>query len=182
MRCILVALVLLVLFPGEGVAEIGRRIDSLVFSIHVDVASQLDLEELRQHLNSVRAWAESSRGPDDVSCCTEIQAISLEVFGTPGDGLDVIDSESKWNQLGSRKAFVQDIAWCVGPTSTCGCGTVGGDRFAVSLLSSCFFPYVIAHERLTPSAPWARMPASAGAWGPASATRRSRTAHRAVRR
>jgi len=136
------------LVAGESIAEVNRPADSMYFSIHVDIAAQLDLDELREHLRSVRSWVESSRGPDDISCCTEIQAIDLQIFGTPGDGLDVIDSEAKYNLISSLHAFVQDIAWCGGPTSACGCGRIGDDGFLVSVSDNCFVPYVIAHERL----------------------------------
>jgi predicted neuraminidase len=90
-------------------------------------------------------WFDSSRGSDDVACCTEIEAIELEIFGTPGDGLDVLDSEAKWNQLGSRKALLFDISW-PSPDAT-GVAELGGERMAVALCCA-WIPYVIAHERL----------------------------------
>jgi cysteine-rich repeat protein len=144
MRRTLLVLGVLALIPGGSGAEISRRVDSVVFSIHVDVASELDLDELRDHLAMVRSWFESSRGPDDVACCTEIEAIDLEPFGTPGDGGDILDSQAKWNALGSRKAFVLDITW---PSPTCGVGELGGERMAVDVTCE-WISYVIAHERL----------------------------------
>ena len=89
----------LALIPSPGAADINRRLDSLVFSVHVDLLSQFDLADLHRALEDARVLFQGLQGPTDVVCCTKIEAIDLEVFGTPGDGLDVIDSESKWNQV-----------------------------------------------------------------------------------
>jgi len=139
---------LLVLFPGSSTAEISRNVDSIVFSIHVDTASQLDLNGLEQHLELVRLLVQRSQQPSDVACCTKLEAIDLELFGTLGDGGDIIDSSSKWSALGNRKAFVSDISWCGFPRDVLGCASIGGERMAVALdFSFSFLPVVIAHER-----------------------------------
>ena len=54
-------LALLALFPASISAEIDQRVDSTVFSIHVDTASQLDLNELEQHLENARGLFHSSQ-------------------------------------------------------------------------------------------------------------------------
>ncbi len=78
----------LALIPSPSAAETSRRVDSLVFSIHVDLLSTYDLEDLRRALEDARALFQGSQRPGDVACCTQIEAIDLEIFGTPGDGLD----------------------------------------------------------------------------------------------
>ncbi len=91
------------LIPSPIAANHDRRVDPLVFSIHVDLLSQFDLEDLRSHLEDTRAIFQGSQGPTDVACCTQIDAIELEIFGTPGDGLDVIDSQAKRDRLSYGK-------------------------------------------------------------------------------
>ena len=73
----------LALIPRTGAAEISRKVDGLVFSIHVDLLEQYDIDDLRRHLEDARAIFQGSVGPADVACCTQIDAIELEVFGTP---------------------------------------------------------------------------------------------------
>ena len=91
----------LALVPSPSAAETSRRVDSLVFSVHVDLLSQFDLADLRSRLEEARALFQGSQGPTDVACCTQIGAIDLQIFGTPGDGLDVIDSQAKFDQSGT---------------------------------------------------------------------------------
>jgi hypothetical protein len=133
----------LALIPCAGEADTGRRVDRLFFSVHIDLLSHYDLEELRRDLEDARVAFQGSQGPTDVACCTQIDAIDLEVFGTPGDGLDVIDSEAKDSQLGSMNALVLDITW---PTPRCGSAPLGGIGMTVAL--DCLnIGNIIAHER-----------------------------------
>ena len=62
--------VVLALFAGGSAAEISRRVDRLVFSIHVDLVAQFDLEDLRRVLEDARVIFQGSEGPTDVACCT----------------------------------------------------------------------------------------------------------------
>ena len=71
----------LALIPSAGAGEISRRVDPLVFSIHVDLLSSYDLADLRRALEDAREIFEFAQGPSDVACCTQIEAIDLEVFG-----------------------------------------------------------------------------------------------------
>jgi hypothetical protein len=119
-------------------------VDSLVFSVHVDLLSQFDLADLRRALEDARVIFQGSQGPTDVACCTQIDAIDLEIFGTPGDGLDVIDSEAKDDQLGSMNAFVLDITW---PQPSCGRAGLGGNGMIVALDCASRTAVIIAHER-----------------------------------
>ena len=139
----LALLAVLVLLPGVAAANIGRRVDSLIFSIHVDLLAQYDIEDLRRHLEDARAAFQGSQGPGDVTCCTQIDEIDLEIFGTPGDGLDVIDSEAKENQVISMNALVLDITW---PSPRCGSGRNGEPGMIIALDCSDI-GHTIAHER-----------------------------------
>ena len=139
----LASLAVLMLLPGFAAADISRRVDPLVFSIHVDLLSIYDLEDLRRHLEDARALFQGSQGPTDVACCTQIDAIDLQIFGTPGDGLDVIDSQAKQNQVISMNALVLDITY---PNPGCGKGTLDGDGMIIAL--DCGnVGQTIAHER-----------------------------------
>src|SRR5262249_48498627 len=101
------------------------------------------------------------QGTDDVACCMSLTAgppasppnlpdsDSLVVFGTPTDGLDVIDSPAKWDALGTRRAIVQTIDWCGAYNpSLLGCGTTPGNKLAVALDGGPeIMALLIAHER-----------------------------------
>ncbi len=100
---ILLLLGVLALIPSPSAADQSRQVDPLVFSIHVDLLSQFDLADLHRALEAARAIFQGSLGPTDVACCTQIDAIELEIFGTPGDGLDVIDSQAKRDRLSYGK-------------------------------------------------------------------------------
>ncbi|MCH8084590.1 MAG: hypothetical protein IH885_10180 [Myxococcales bacterium] len=141
----LASLAVLMLLPGFAAADISRRVDPLVFSIHVDLLSIYDLEDLRRHLEDARALFQGSQGPTDVACCTQIDAIDLEIFGTPGDGLDVIDSWAKVVQLGSMNALVLDITW---PSPICGWAGALEDAIGRIVALDCSGTgHIIAHER-----------------------------------
>ncbi len=122
----------LALIPSPSAANHVRKVDSLVFSIHVDLVSQYDIEDLRRVLEDARAMFQGSSGPADVACCTQIDAIDLEIFGTPGDGLDVIDSQAKQDQVISMNALVLDITW---PTPRCGSAFIGRNGMTVASIA-----------------------------------------------
>jgi hypothetical protein len=130
-------------------AQIERRSDRVVYSVHADVVDQLDELELALYLREATLLLQRSQGPVDAACCTGLEAVELEVFGAPGDGLDAIDSEQEWLQLGNRKAIVQSIRWCgnVG-SNILGCAETPGERLAVALDADPEdLALVLAHER-----------------------------------
>ena len=57
--------VFLALFSVSSTAEINQRVDRVVFSIHVDTAPQLDLNELEQHLEDAWLLFQESQQPSD---------------------------------------------------------------------------------------------------------------------
>jgi hypothetical protein len=130
-------------------AQSERRADRVVYSVHVDVADQLGELDLAFYLREATLLLQRSQGGVDAPCCVRLDAVELERFGTPGDGLDVIDSELEWQQLGSRRAIVQSIRWCgqVRP-AILGCAETPGERLAVALDTDPEdMAIVLAHER-----------------------------------
>jgi hypothetical protein len=133
--------------PASG--QIERRVDRQVWSIHVDVADQLDEAGLRLSLEEASRLLAADQGEDDAACCMQLEAIELEIFGTPGDGLDVIDNEMEFSALLGRKALVQSINWCSVPgAGIVGCAQTPGNTLAVALDAPVgFLPVSLAHER-----------------------------------
>jgi hypothetical protein len=133
--------------PAGG--QIARRVDRVQYSIHVDVANQMDLEELRLYLAEADALLQGDQGSNDIACCMSLQADSLVVFGTPGDGLDVIDDEEEWNAIQGRRSIVQTVNWCGSHNpSLIGCGVTPGNTLVVGLdAGPQTLSRVLAHER-----------------------------------
>jgi hypothetical protein len=156
-----VVLLLTLIWASSAGAQIGRRLDRTQYSIHVDVASQVDLAELRLYLEEADRLLQQDQGAADVACCMSLRAAppstppgapdsdSLVVFGTPGDGLDVIDNPDEWEALGTRRAIVQTIDWCgTYNASLLGCATTPGNKLAVALDGGPgMMSLLIAHER-----------------------------------
>ena len=130
MRVPSIPLGVLALIPSPSAANHNRKVDPLVFSIHVDLLAQYDIEDLRRHLEDARTLFQGTQGPTDIVCCTQIKAFDLEIFGIPGDGLDIIDSEAKHDRVHSMNALVLDITW---PSPACGAAHLGGDGMIIAL-------------------------------------------------
>jgi hypothetical protein len=143
---------------GAASGQIARTVDRTQYSIHVSVADQLDLPKLRMYLAEADRILQADQGADDVACCVSLQAAapagrpdaeSLVVFGTPDDGLDVIDTPEKFNALNGRRAIVQTISWCGGNNpSLIGCAQTPGDELIVALdAGPDAMAQLLAHER-----------------------------------
>ncbi len=50
----------LALIPSPSAANHNRQVDPLVFSIHVDLLAQYDIEDLRRHLEDARTAFQGS--------------------------------------------------------------------------------------------------------------------------
>ncbi len=139
----------MLLAAGLAAAQASLRSDRVVYSIHVDVADQLDLEQLRLYLREGSELLQGDQGADDAACCMELAEIGLEVFGTPGDGLDVLDAEDEFLQLLGRRALVGSILWCGMPLpNIAGCGQTPGDTMVVALDTPPeLLGLTLAHER-----------------------------------
>jgi hypothetical protein len=145
----MVAVLLAGLAAPAARGQIARRVDRVQYSIHVDVASQVDLAELRVYLAEATQLLQHDQGDEDIGCCMSLQADSLVVFGTPGDGLDVIEDADGFNALQGRRAIVQTISWCGSYNpSLVGCAEQPGDTLVVGLDAGVWLlSRVIAHER-----------------------------------
>ncbi|MCP4002847.1 MAG: hypothetical protein GY725_01500 [bacterium] len=147
-----VGIALVLAFAGMATADnTDRHVDSQVYSIHVDVASQVDMLELQLYLEEAQRLTVRSQdmGVEDDPCCTSLEAISLVTFGTTGDGLDVIDNATDWAALGSIRAIVMSINWCGSVVAgIAGCAQNPGSRMAVALdANPTVLGLVFAHER-----------------------------------
>jgi hypothetical protein len=162
-RAFLPALALLLALPAlrAARAQISRTVDRTQYSIHVEIADQIDLPALRRYLAEAERLLQSDEGANDVACCLSLQAAppsvppnrpdsdSLVVFGTPGDGLDVIETEAEFWALEGRKAIVAAISWCGNENpSLVGCAETPGDTLVVGLDAGLeSLSQAIAHER-----------------------------------
>ncbi len=68
---------------------------------------------------------EGSHGPADTPCCARIErSVPVSTFGTPSDGLDVLDSAADYTAIaaiglpGSRAFLVDSLTYCGGPSPT----------------------------------------------------------------
>lgn len=176
-------LLLLLLSTGSGSLALGSSVASaapqvdlhdLDWYVHVDLVDPAVGRDLAywqgvidDALVTSNRLVEGQQGPGDQPCCSRLAASTpLTTFGTPGDGLDVIDSDAEQSLLagiggsGSRAFLVDSTSWCSGPSpGSIGCAIrpacssnasddpdlwmyVTVDAFDQGTLSS-----VIAHER-----------------------------------
>jgi len=85
---------------------------------------------INQAVEDATILIEGDQGPSDSPCCDVIEVLSVDTFGTPGDGLDVPSSQSDQDALdlivgltGSTAFLVESLLYCGGPTATAiGCG------------------------------------------------------------
>jgi len=160
MAAILLRLVLLgtfFAFPA-GAAPSGN-VHDLVWRIHVDlidIPGGQDLAFFAQLINDRHAQAnvmlQGHQGPFDSGCCTELDAVSVTTFGTPGDGLDVVSTAGEFNAVianGNGAYLIQTLQYCSGPGLVAGCAATPGDYLIVAFDAddSGFLAEVIAHER-----------------------------------
>jgi len=80
---------------------------------------------ISQAVEDATILIEGDQGPADSPCCDVIEVLSIDTFGTPGDGLDVPSSEADQDALnaivgssGSTAFLVESLGYCGGPTST----------------------------------------------------------------
>lgn len=132
-----VAIALLVCFAGASRAADSVDLHELPWYVHVDmITAQTPLSFYEALIDDWVADAserlKGDQGPFDTPCCTELSKISIGTFGTPGDGLDMPDSEEDIDAFydiggtGSRAFLVDTLAYCSGPGSPIGCGVIPG--------------------------------------------------------
>ena len=131
-----IAAVALVL-PAQSAPEVDlHEIDFYIHVELVDASVGRDLAFWQGVVDDAIARGNQlllgANGPADTPCCTKMAAsASLATFGTPGDGLDVIDSLADQQAIaalgtpGSRAFLVDMIGYCGGPSGAIGCANVG---------------------------------------------------------
>ncbi|MGE4608802.1 MAG: hypothetical protein AAEJ52_18875, partial [Myxococcota bacterium] len=83
-------------------------------------------------MSEASRYLEGNQGPADTPCCTRLaRSVSLSTFGSPGDGLDVLDREGDYDTIaaiglpGSQAFLVDSITFCGGPApASAGCAPV----------------------------------------------------------
>ncbi len=170
------ALGLLVLGLLAGRAEAGPAVDlhQLRWHVHVDLIDAGAGRDLAYWqgvidaaMTSANPLLEGRQGPFDRACCTRLtRTLAVSVFGTPGDGRDVLDSLSEQSYFdsaggaGSHAFLIDSMTYCGGsaPTSIgCGerpsCNGNGGDDpnlwmvVTVDAFDDDILAAVTAHER-----------------------------------
>ena len=161
---------------SASTASAAQDVDlhDLTWYVHVDLidaGAGRDLAFWQNVIDESVAQAnillEGGQGPFDTPCCTRLgSSATVTTFGTPGDGLDVIDSsadQSFLNTFGgsSSDAFLVDsMTYCggsspgaIGCAETPFCSGNGNDdpslwmAVTVEAYDDKILPAVIAHER-----------------------------------
>ncbi len=87
---------------------------------------------INQAVDDATILIEGDQGPADSPCCDAIEVLSIDTFGTPGDGLDVPSSAADQTALdviagssGSTAFLVDSMTYCGGSApNAIGCGVV----------------------------------------------------------
>ena len=164
------ALVILLFAPSIHAAE-TVDLHSQTWYVHTDMVTGVqDLTYWQGVIDAALAEAnalvEGDNGPFDTPCCSRMnRSASVAVFGTPLDGLDVLDSLADQNfyagfGTGSVAFLLDSMTYCSGSSpSAIGCAEApscsgnGNDdpdlwmAVTVDALDSGILPSVIAHER-----------------------------------
>jgi len=161
-------------FSGSAVAAPEVDVHDITWFVHIDLINVGAGEDLAYWTGVIEGSVAQGNnllvgrnGPADQVCCTEMtNSIAVTTFGTPGDGLDVIDTLGEQNILGatggsgSRAFLVDSLTYCNGSSpSAIGCATLpscsGNPNddpnlwmyVSVEAYDDGTLPSVIAHER-----------------------------------
>ncbi len=130
LRRLVALLALAIAAPAAaGPAAPTADVHDIAWFVHVDLidaAAGRDLGFYRNLIDETILAAsdlyEGNHGPVDTPCCTRIErSIPVASFGSPGDGLDVLDSAAEYTSLagiglpGSRAFLVDSLTYCGGP-------------------------------------------------------------------
>ncbi len=144
--------------PSGARAAETVDLHDLTWFVHIDLTDQGAGTQPLSYFEGLiaEATADASRllkgnqGPFEGPCCVELGTVSVSVFGTTGDGLDVPSSAADFAALdavagfsGSNVFFVDSLGWCGVPTTTAiGCGDTpfctgnpNDDPFLVSVVT-----------------------------------------------
>lgn len=125
---IVLGVLVFVAAPAQAAPEV--ELHDLTWFVHIDLINPgagEDLAYWQSVLDSAVATGnkllEGRQGPVDQVCCTRLtRSLSVATFGTPGDGLDVVDSFAKQDAIasigtGSRAFLVDSASYCSGPSA-----------------------------------------------------------------
>lgn len=113
----------------------------LDYANHVDLSNKMTDARLDDALSRSNLRVGRADYDGDVGCCVTLGRLGTgQLFGQPGDGLDVIDNGTELNQvLGdgvARVKVVRAINYCGGPGfNIIGCASTPGDGMVVVRLS-----------------------------------------------
>lgn len=157
-----------------AIAAPAVDLHELSWSVHVDLINAGAGEDLAywqgiidSAVNAGNDLLEGGQGPSDTPCCTRmVRSVSVATFGTPGDGLDVMNSALDETAIGnaggagSQAFLIDSIEYCGGSAPNaigCALNTTctgnGNDDpnvwmvVTVDSLDSGTLPSVVAHER-----------------------------------
>jgi hypothetical protein len=160
--------------PGQAQSAPAVDLHELTWYVHIDLidaGAGQDLAYWQGVIDAAVAQGnqllEGRQGPADRACCTRLdRSVSVATFGSPGDGLDVIDSASDQNVLastggsGSKAFLVDSLLYCGGAApNAIGCGIQPGCNgnpgddpnlwmiVTADAIDDGVLPSVIAHER-----------------------------------
>jgi len=114
----------------------------LTYANHVDTPTPMNDATLDVALGSVSATAGIENFSEDVACCITVgRSGTAGTFGSPRDGLDVVETQEEiqavLNSSTARVKVVRAINYCAGPgTNIIGCSLVPGDTMVVVRLTS----------------------------------------------
>ena len=165
---------LCLLMPSVVASAPAVDLHGLNWYVHVDLIDAAVGEDLAHwqgvidaSVASANRLLEGGQGPFDQPCCVRLgRSVSVTIFGTPGDGLDVIDSSADQTAIsnaggsGSNAFLVDSITYCGGfSPGAIGCGlkpACNGKRnddpnlwmiVTVESFDSETLAAVVAHER-----------------------------------
>jgi len=114
---------------------------ALSFANHVDVPSPMTFVQLDTLLDEATTIVGTADFSADVACCNRLERSGFgATFGTPGDGLDRIDTQAELDAVFAsgpeRVKIVRAINFCGGTgTNIVGCAPVPGSKMIVVRIS-----------------------------------------------
>ncbi|MFK7896113.1 MAG: hypothetical protein AB8G23_09775 [Myxococcota bacterium] len=156
--------------PSQAAPDVALH--DLNWFVHVDLVNGSEnlaywQGVIEDSLDSANNLLEGGQGPFDQACCTRFEAsVSLSTFGSPGDGLDVMNTVSDQNWFdansggGSNGYLIDSMTYCGGSSPSAigcaerpNCNGNGNDNpnlwmvVTVESFDDDTLPSVIAHER-----------------------------------
>jgi len=125
--------------PGAGLVDTQSQVhdSGLTYASHVNVTNPMDDTRLDSILHEASLRAGRADFSGDLACCITVsRSGNAKTFGTPTDGLDIIDTNAELNAVlndgVARVHVVRGINYCGGTGSNIiGCAWVGGNGMSL---------------------------------------------------